>query len=436
MRARLVPVLSLCLISCLYPPRANRDALPGLSGPPALRVRFDSVLAAAHVSWQRSPDTGFLRYELERRAPGDSTVVAVLDDINDTTYVDPGLQGDVEYRYRVTAYLDRNGSPVAVPSGISTGGIHRRAGSWLTDDGSGAFLPTRLVVSPEGLLYVAGIGRGVVLRYDGSGHLQATLPYTSERLALLAAAGLDGPCLAVSSRGDLYVACTLLGDRGAVTAQWSRFDAAGRLVWTRPLPLPVVRLIFVDQQDHVHVSSATQSLEFDRDGQPAGTRRLLPPELISSVRLWGGRVAALVQPLQTGDATGLAPRLQVYREWGKPAVDRAIGRDPISVDDRGDGVLEQPTDFAIDAASDRFFVLDAGRQRVEVFRRGEFLTRWGSRGDADGQFHLTGVVEVVDDLSTGASRPRSVPAGGIARDAEGFVYIADTFNRRIQRFGP
>ena len=376
MRVRLVPVLSLCLVSCLYPPRADRGTVPGLSGPPALRVRFDSVLAAAHVSWQRSPDSGFLRYELERRALGDSTVVAVLDDISDTTYVDPGLLGDVEYQYRVTAYLDRNGSSVAVPSGVSTGAIHRRAGSWRTDEGGGTFLPTRLAVSPDGLLYVVGIGRGVVLRYDVNGHLQAALPYASQRLALLAAAGLDGPCLAVSSRGDLYVACTVLGDRGSLAAQWSRFDADGKLVWTRPLPLPVVRLIFVDEQDHVHVCSATQSLEFDRDGQPAGTRQLLPPELVSSVRLWGGRVAALVQPLQSGDAVRLAARLQVYREWGRPDVDRAVGREPGSMDDRGDGVLAEPTDFVVDAASDRVFILDAGRQRVEVFRRGEFLTRW------------------------------------------------------------
>ena len=31
---------------------------------------------------------------------------------------------------------------------------------------------------------------------------------------------------------------------------------------------------------------------------------------------------------------------------------------------------------------------------------------------------------------------RQVVAGGITRDAEGYLYVADTFNNRIQKFRP
>ena len=43
---------------------------------------------------------------------------------------------------------------------------------------------------------------------------------------------------------------------------------------------------------------------------------------------------------------------------------------------------------------------------------------------------------VLDDLSLGTTRERQVMAGGISRDSEGFLYVADTFNNRIQKFQP
>ena len=39
-------------------------------------------------------------------------------------------------------------------------------------------------------------------------------------------------------------------------------------------------------------------------------------------------------------------------------------------------------------------------------------------------------------MATGEKDERGVVAGGIARDAAGFVYVADTFNDRIQKFQP
>ena len=39
-------------------------------------------------------------------------------------------------------------------------------------------------------------------------------------------------------------------------------------------------------------------------------------------------------------------------------------------------------------------------------------------------------------MATGETAERDVVAGGIVRDGAGFVYVADTFNDRIQKFQP
>lgn len=408
----------------------------GLSGPPTLRVRFDSITAAAQISWQRGPEEGFLRYELERRTANDSTVVAVLDDLEDTTYVDPGLLGDVAYRYQVVTYLARDRGEVSLPSSVVEGGIHRRVAVWTTGAGADRFLPTRLVVASDGVISAVGVGSGSVRQFDGEGNLLAVLPFTRDRLACMEAACLDGPSLALDSRGSLYVVYNTRGESGPVQALWTKFDPEGRQVWTRPLGVLFARQILIDARDHVQIESVGQLLEFDLEGQPSGPRRLLPPLLATSVHPWTGRVAALVEPLQTDDLSAPAPRVIVYRDADRQETEFTVGRDPIAADDRGDGLLQRPADFCVEEGADRVFVLNAGFHRVEVFRRGQFLTRWGEAGEGPGQFRFGGTVEVVDDPTQGRVSERLVLAGGIARDREGFLYVADTFNDRIHKFGP
>ena len=45
-------------------------------------------------------------------------------------------------------------------------------------------------------------------------------------------------------------------------------------------------------------------------------------------------------------------------------------------------------------------------------------------------------MEVVEEMNSGRTSIRPVVAGGIARDAEGYIYVADSFNDRIQKFQP
>jgi DNA-binding beta-propeller fold protein YncE len=62
------------------------------------------------------------------------------------------------------------------------------------------------------------------------------------------------------------------------------------------------------------------------------------------------------------------------------------------------------------------YVTDSGNHRVQVFdKNGTFITKWGSKGDGDGQF----------------SKPESIDV-----DPFGNVYVADTTNNNVQLFTP
>ena len=72
-----------------------------------------------------------------------------------------------------------------------------------------------------------------------------------------------------------------------------------------------------------------------------------------------------------------------------------------------------PTGIAVDNKGD-VYVSDSWNDRVQKFTsNGKFITKWGTRGSADGQFRF--------------------PAG-IAVDNKGDVYVSDFSNDRVQKF--
>jgi DNA-binding beta-propeller fold protein YncE len=78
-----------------------------------------------------------------------------------------------------------------------------------------------------------------------------------------------------------------------------------------------------------------------------------------------------------------------------------------------------PSDLAFDL-QENFYVVDACNYRIVKFdAEGNFLATWGNEGTAEGQF------DFVDALGG---------FGGVAVDSQGNVYVADTFNHRIQKF--
>ncbi|MBI3242868.1 MAG: NHL repeat-containing protein, partial [Chloroflexi bacterium] len=84
--------------------------------------------------------------------------------------------------------------------------------------------------------------------------------------------------------------------------------------------------------------------------------------------------------------------------------------------------LYYPTSFAV-GPDGRCYVLDAGNARVVVFDADrQALTQWGHKGSGEGEF----------DFGKRADHF----AGSIAVDSEGYIYVLDVFNQRIQKFAP
>lgn len=82
----------------------------------------------------------------------------------------------------------------------------------------------------------------------------------------------------------------------------------------------------------------------------------------------------------------------------------------------GAGEFKSPAGIAFDKF-DNIYVTEIGNYRVQVFdKTGKFLTMWGSKGSRNGEFGNT--------------------HGVIVDKNNGFIYVADTANNRIQVFKP
>lgn len=429
-----IGLTSLLLYSCIGPFAGRQKVPPWLSGPPSLQVRFHSSEAAARLSWERAPRRGFLRYEIQRGKGGDFATLGKTDVIGDTSFVDDKLKGNATYRYRVVSYFGEEETEHALLSTVVEGGIHRYANAWAVKSKEEEFLPTRLVVSRRGVLSVVGVGSGRVAQFDRAGNPLRELIFTSEPLACLETSTLDGPSLALDAEDALYVIFNVRRDDDSPQAFWSKFDADGLLLWTRPLEGLFARHIIIDGE-RIFIESISQLQQFDRDGEHQ-IRYIVPALLVSSLRFWAGKFAALIEPVSLLESDWQAPRLVVYEGLERQATGLVVGRDPTSPEDRGNGLLRRPTDFIVDEATSRSFVVNAGRNRIEVFRKDKFLTNWGEEGSQIGRFRFAGRTTVVDDMALGTVTERRVVTGGIARDGEGYIYVADTFNNRIQKFQP
>ena len=427
---RLFFFLAATLVACIGP-FAGKKVPPWLADPPMLKATFSSEEAAAHLVWYPVSSAGFLYGEIQRAAGGEFAAIARVESAADTTFTDADLLANTQYRYRVVSFFGADETVHELVSTTAAGGFHHRVASWALAEGTA---PTRLAISRNGTVFVVGVGTGRVDRFDPAGRALDAWVYTTEPLACMETSALDGPALALDDEDHLYVVYNLHRPSQKPEAFWAKFASDGRLLWTRPLTGLFARHIVIDS-DAIYIESISQLQLFDQAGKQQ-IQYAIPALLVASLRLWQGRFAALIEPLALRAGDWQAPRLVVYDDPQRAAASRVIGRDPKSHQDRGSGLLLRPTDFAVDEATDRAFVVNAGHSRVEVFQQGHYLTRWGEEGVADDQFRFTGPFQVVVDMATGEADEREVVAGGIARDAEGFIYVADTFNDRIQKFQP
>ena len=427
---RLVFCLAAALVACIGP-FAGKKVPPWLADPPALKATFSSEEAAAHLVWHPVPSSGFLYGEIQRAAGSEFAAIARVESAADTTFTDVGLLANAHYSYRIVSFFGEDETVHELISTTAEGGFHHRVASWSLAEGAA---PTRLAISRSGTVFVVGAGAGRVERFERAGRSLDAWVYTTEPLACMETSALDGPALALDDENHLYVVYNLHRPSQKPEAFWAKFAPDGRLLWTRPLAGLFARHIVIDG-DAIYIESISQLQLFNQAGEQQ-IQYAIPALLVASLRLWQGRFAALIEPLALRADDWQAPRLVVYDDPQRATASRVIGRDPKSHHDRGNGLLLRPTDFAVDEAADRAFVVNAGQSRIEVFQRGHYLTRWGEEGAGDDQFRFTGRIQVVVDMATGEANEREVVAGGIARDAEGFIYVADTFNDRIQKFQP
>ena len=86
----------------------------------------------------------------------------------------------------------------------------------------------------------------------------------------------------------------------------------------------------------------------------------------------------------------------------------------------GNGEFNGPTGVAADE-SGNVFVVDYYNNRIQKFTsNGDFIAKWGKKGSGDGEFDF---------------ERYSPPDGvGIAVDGNGYVYVTDGSNNRIQKF--
>ena len=92
----------------------------------------------------------------------------------------------------------------------------------------------------------------------------------------------------------------------------------------------------------------------------------------------------------------------------------ADGKIISTIEDSSNSTFNHPHGIAIDSKSGDVYVVDRDLAFVQKFdSEGNFITKWGSKGTADGQF----------------DRPWD-----IASDSDGYVYVTDSANSRVQKF--
>ncbi|MEA3358676.1 MAG: SMP-30/gluconolactonase/LRE family protein, partial [Thermodesulfobacteriota bacterium] len=100
---------------------------------------------------------------------------------------------------------------------------------------------------------------------------------------------------------------------------------------------------------------------------------------------------------------------QFITEWGESGT--------------GNGQFRQPTAIEI-GGNGNVYVVDAGNHRIQKFTSdGQFISKWGGEGSNNGQFKLNS-----------PSASDYCYEGGISIGPNNNVYVADTFNHRIQKF--
>ncbi|NKB68638.1 MAG: hypothetical protein GKR89_16365 [Candidatus Latescibacteria bacterium] len=141
-----------------------------------LRAEFNSGTASASLVWSPYRGPRFSAYQVLRRITNTEQIVAQLNAIEDTTFIDIGLNGATHYTYQIVVRTERD---ELLAGASASGGIHHLIDTWLFDETLPIFSDGKLYFTDgEILALMPRDGResfrhsgGRLLRYNKDGQL-------------------------------------------------------------------------------------------------------------------------------------------------------------------------------------------------------------------------------------------------------------------------
>ncbi len=207
-------------------------------------------------------------------------------------------------------------------------------------------------------------------------------------------------CMAVDQQGNIYV-----GEYSPARLQ--KFNSNGEFLWAYSSDWAIMD-VDLDQQGNVYITGGTSIIKLSPEGIQIDEFfvSLYGDWTVSVAVEDDGNILVLVLLEGTNPLVQLhSPDGQFISKWG-------------AIKSKDDDKFYQPLGVAVDVQGN-VYVMDIGYSgRAEPYLKkfnshGEFIRKWGERGDGDGQF----------------SAPKAV-----ALDAEGNVYVLDIGNDCIHKF--
>lgn len=286
---------------------------------------------------------------------------------------------------------------------------------------------TRVAVGGQGVLYLLDVMTHQIYTVDHDGQIKAawgSQGTSPGQLSFMITGGTTtnpfAGALAADHLGHVYVA--------DLSNRIQKFDQSGTLVlawgregsrdgeFSRPVGLAVDRLgnVYVADGDNGRIQKFDSTGKFltkwGSEGMGDGEFFFrFPPATSTSPPQVAGAVA--VDGLGNVYVADRLARIQKFDSDGRYLMQYGV---------RGTGVAEFGTRGVVQIAADPrgyVYVADSGNSRIQVFNHeGNYLAQWGVSGNGVGQFNFM---------------------AGIAVDAQGGIYVVESFtNRRVQKFTP
>jgi streptogramin lyase len=286
--------------------------------------------------------------------------------------------------------------------------------------GSGQFdLPSEIAIDKDGYVYVVDSNNDRIQKFTNAGQFvtswgntgtgEGAFNFNDDPQFRPHVRGPQGGGIAIDADGDVYVADTV-NDRiqkftanGQFISEWADDGSRGG-EFSRPYGIGIDQVgnVYATDWDGVWKFSATGVFinRWDSGGFADG-------------QFWSPQGIAEDQNGNVYVADKNGSRIQKFNSAG-------IYITTVAFNGNGDGEVAAPAGLAVDGEGN-MYVVEVGNHRIQKFSsEGDYITKWGSEGSGSGQFRFENDSE--------SSEP------GIAFDSEGNVYIADSFNHRIQKF--